>query len=354
MSRFLLASGRATVCETTCSPKEKARGPIGHSKSHAPVPTFLFRDSRLPPAHDPISTPPSTLASLWDEVRFQERPPLPLVRHAQVVAWVAPAPGDRAGAVPDGGGGPLGGGALHPPRARSGTGPRHVLLWSQMHGDEPTATAALFDVFEYFRRHRERSRSCSGCSRRSTLLRGADAQPGRRRALPAPQRAGHRHQPRRAVPADARGAAAQGAARSLQPSLGFNLHNQDWSTAVGEPPKPASISLLAAAFDKARSDNPGRMLAKKVCAVIRDALEPLASGADRPLRRRVRGARLRRQHGALGHAVRADRDRALARRRSRRARCSAELRGAGLRAGGARDGRVEQAEPGALRVDSAE
>src|SRR5262245_18097826 len=29
-----------------------------------------------------------------------------------------------------------------------GTGPFRVLLWSQMHGDEPTATAALFDVFD--------------------------------------------------------------------------------------------------------------------------------------------------------------------------------------------------------------
>src|SRR3972149_2499106 len=35
-----------------------------------------------------------------------------------------------------------------------GRGPMHVLLWSQMHGDEPTATAALFDLFEYVRRHR--------------------------------------------------------------------------------------------------------------------------------------------------------------------------------------------------------
>src|SRR5436190_20113149 len=35
-----------------------------------------------------------------------------------------------------------------------GTGPFRVMLWSQMHGDEPTATAALFDVFEYLQRHR--------------------------------------------------------------------------------------------------------------------------------------------------------------------------------------------------------
>ena len=31
-----------------------------------------------------------------------------------------------------------------------GTGKTKVFLWSQMHGDEPTATAALFDIFNLF------------------------------------------------------------------------------------------------------------------------------------------------------------------------------------------------------------
>ena len=31
-----------------------------------------------------------------------------------------------------------------------GTGKTKVFLWSQMHGDEPTATAALFDMFNFF------------------------------------------------------------------------------------------------------------------------------------------------------------------------------------------------------------
>ena len=31
-----------------------------------------------------------------------------------------------------------------------GTGKTNVLLWSQMHGDEPTATMALFDIFNFF------------------------------------------------------------------------------------------------------------------------------------------------------------------------------------------------------------
>ena len=31
-----------------------------------------------------------------------------------------------------------------------GSGKTKVFLWSQMHGDEPTATAALFDLFNFF------------------------------------------------------------------------------------------------------------------------------------------------------------------------------------------------------------
>ncbi|HEU4786536.1 MAG TPA: hypothetical protein VFS57_03985, partial [Gemmatimonadaceae bacterium] len=64
----------------------------------------------------------------------------------------------------------------------------------------------------------------------------------------------------------------------LQPRIGFNLHNQNWRTSVGMPPRPATISLLSVAFDKAGTENEGRRLTKRTCAIIRDALEPLAPG----------------------------------------------------------------------------
>ena len=64
----------------------------------------------------------------------------------------------------------------------------------------------------------------------------------------------------------------------VNPRIGFNLHNQSWRTSIGKPAKPASISLLAVAYDEARSENAGRKLTKRVCAVIRDSLEPFASG----------------------------------------------------------------------------
>ena len=62
----------------------------------------------------------------------------------------------------------------------------------------------------------------------------------------------------------------------INPPIGFNLHNQNWRTSVGRTGKPAAMSLLAVSFDEARSDNPGRIRAKKVASVIRDAVEPLA------------------------------------------------------------------------------
>jgi hypothetical protein len=64
----------------------------------------------------------------------------------------------------------------------------------------------------------------------------------------------------------------------LSARVGFNLHNQSWRTSVGPPPRPASISLLSVAYDSARTENDGRRLTKRLCAVIRDALEPLAPG----------------------------------------------------------------------------
>jgi len=34
-----------------------------------------------------------------------------------------------------------------------GKGPLKVFMWSQMHGDEPTATSALIDMFAYLHKH---------------------------------------------------------------------------------------------------------------------------------------------------------------------------------------------------------
>jgi Zinc carboxypeptidase len=157
-----------------------------------------------------------------------------------------------------------------------GTGPMHVLLWSQMHGDEPTATSALLDIMHILARHRAEA-PVQRLLRQLTIhlvpmLNPDGAQRFQRRnaqgidinrdalLLQAPE-----------------GRALKALRDRLQPSLGFNLHNQNWRTSAGKA-KPATISLLAVAFDEARTETPGRLLAKRTCAVIRQSVEALAPG----------------------------------------------------------------------------
>ncbi len=139
---------------------------------------------------------------------------------------------------------------------RFGRGPLHVLLWSQMHGDEPTATAALFDVAEQFRRHR--------------------SEPAHARILDAltihivpmlnPDGA-ERFQRRNAQGIDINrdalrlqtpeGRALKALRDRLNPAVGFNLHNQGWRTSAGKTGQPAAISLLSVAGRRGAHGDPG-------------------------------------------------------------------------------------------------
>jgi hypothetical protein len=158
-----------------------------------------------------------------------------------------------------------------------GHGPFKVLLWSQMHGDEATATVALLDLLEYVRRHRD-----------EPLVRRLLDQLELHMVPMLNPDGAERFQRRNAQGIDINrdalllqspeGLALKKLRDRLNPPLGFNLHNQNWRTSVGKTRQAATISLLAVSFDEARSDNPGRLRAKKMCAVLRDALEPFIPG----------------------------------------------------------------------------
>ena len=101
-------------------------------------------------------TPPpaassTLLAEAWDREHLPSPLP-PLLTHADVVAAVRHATDGAPGLVrSEVAGRSVEGRDIH--HLWFGRGPMTVLLWSQMHGDEPTATAALFDLVEYVRRH---------------------------------------------------------------------------------------------------------------------------------------------------------------------------------------------------------
>jgi hypothetical protein len=223
---------------------------------------------------EPIVSP-QDLGRIWDAERVS--PPLPpLLTHAEVVkrleGVVAGAPQlfrmEKVGESVEGR-------ALN--LIRAGTGSFSVLLWSQMHGDEATATAALFDIFEFLRRHREdptvRDILSSLTLYFLPMLNPDGAERFQRRNAQSIDI--NRDALRLQTP---EGRTLKAVRDRYEPRIGFNLHNQAWRTSVGRPPKPASISLLSVAFDEARSGSEGRTLTRKVCAVIRDALEPFASG----------------------------------------------------------------------------
>jgi len=223
----------------------------------------------------PETFAPSQLADTWDREKVSWAVP-PLIRHADVEAKLkevqAATPElfhlEQIGASVEG---------------RSinhiwfGTGPMHVMLWSQMHGDEPTATSALFDIFEQFRRHRTEPAYA-----RILAALTIDVVP-----MLNPDGA-ERFQRRNAQGIDINrdalrmqtpeGRILKALRDRIKAPIGFNLHNQNWRTSAGKSGQPATISLLSVAFDEARTESPGRLLTKKTCAVIRDALETMAPG----------------------------------------------------------------------------
>jgi hypothetical protein len=221
------------------------------------------------------SLPPQELARIWD-AEHVSLPLAPLLDHGEVVRRLQELiRGSRELFQMDKVGESVEGRAIN--HVRVGNGPLGVLMWSQMHGDEPTATSALFDLFEYLRRHRSEpavARMLSALTLHVIPMLNPDGV----------QRFERRNAQSIDINRDAlrlqtpEGRTLKAVRDRLRPAVGFNLHNQSWRTSVGDPPQPASISLLSVAYDEARTENEGRLLTKKLCAVIRDALEPFAAG----------------------------------------------------------------------------
>ncbi len=223
----------------------------------------------------PAGFSPQQLAEAWDRERVSWPVP-PLIRHADVEARLK----EVRAAAPDlfqleEIGRSVEGRSIN--HLWFGRGPFHVLLWSQMHGDEPTATSALFDVFEQFRRRRDEpafARILDSLTIHAVPMLNPDG--------------AERFQRRNAQGIDINrdalrlqtpeGRALKALRDRLNAPVGFNLHNQGWRTSAGKTGQPATISLLSVAFDEARTESPGRILTKQLCALIRDALEPLAPG----------------------------------------------------------------------------
>ena len=156
----------------------------------------------------------------------------------------------------------------------AGKGKIKVLLWSQMHGDEATATMALFDLFNFLSANDEfnplRNRLLNELELHSVPMLNPDgAQIWTRRNsmnIDLNRDAKNLETP------EAR--ALMDLAKQLKPSFGFNLHDQSTLYAAGKNTnKPATISFLAPAYNTAKEMNPVRTKAVQVIASINLAIQ---------------------------------------------------------------------------------
>lgn len=162
-------------------------------------------------------------------------------------------------------------------QAEFGKGPTKVFLWSQMHGDEPTATSALIDMFAFLQKNR-RLDWVRKIEQMLTI-----------RAVPMLNPDGAEFYQRRNIQGvdinrDAL-ALETPEARLLKklrddwsPEIGFNLHNQGALTTVGRSDKQAAISLLVVYGDAAKTTNPGQNRNRRLASAIVLALQRFIPG----------------------------------------------------------------------------
>lgn len=224
------------------------------------------------PSAATFPTPPTALAALHESVKA---PGLEDRRFDHATYWEALAPY-------------LGGSVRWEVAGRSaesreirhltfGSGPVQVLLWSQMHGNESTASMALADIVRFFH-----ERPDDPLARR--IARGATIH-----MIPMLNPDGaERFQRRNAqgvdVNRDARrlqtpeGRVLKAVRDAVQPDFGFNLHDQNAGTRLGDTDQGVAIALLAPAFNEARDVDAKRRRAMQVASLLVAALDPLVGG----------------------------------------------------------------------------
>ncbi|WP_108425705.1 M14 family zinc carboxypeptidase [Flagellimonas amoyensis] len=158
-----------------------------------------------------------------------------------------------------------------------GTGSENIFLWSQMHGDEPTATQAIFDILHFldapeFKEEKEVILSklklhflpmvnpdgAETFQRRNAL--GVDINRDALR-LQSPE-----------------GQVLKRIRDSLDASFGFNLHDQSKYYNAELTEKPATISYLATAYNYEKDINEVRANAMKVIVYMNKIIQNYAPG----------------------------------------------------------------------------
>ena len=149
---------------------------------------------------------------------------------------------------------------------KTGNGKKRIFLWSQMHGDESTATMAIFDIFNFFNTQDEFDSIKKSILKKSTIYFMPMVNPDgaeifeRRNAfdIDINRDALHQQTPE--------GRILRNTFENIKPDFGFNLHDQNTNYSVGRGPNAAALSFLAPPINYKKSVDPIRKKAIKLIA----------------------------------------------------------------------------------------
>src|SRR5215203_7432425 len=148
-------------------------------------------------------------------------------------------------------------------QAEFGKGPLKVFLWSQMHGDEPTATSALVDMFTVLQKNRDKDWvkkiESTMTIRAVPMLNPDGAELYQRRNLQGIDI--NRDATNLKTP---EGQLLKKLRDEWSPQIGFNLHNQQGLTTAGDSVRQAAISFLAVLGNPSGVTNAGHERNKRL------------------------------------------------------------------------------------------
>lgn len=158
-----------------------------------------------------------------------------------------------------------------------GKGTTKVFLWSQMHGDEPTATMALLDILNYISLNKNSAEVKKILSETTLLiipmLNPDGAERFQRRTS---QGIDMNRDALRLQTPEAR--VLKSIRDKYNPEIGFNLHDQDPRFTVGETGMVSTIALLAPAYNVEKTDNAVRTRAKRIASELTMVLNQFVNG----------------------------------------------------------------------------
>jgi hypothetical protein len=163
------------------------------------------------------------------------------------------------------------------PLLRVGCGPTGILLWSQMHGDEPSATMALLDVLNWLGTNR-RDPAVQQLLAKLTLWIIPMLNPDgaeRTQRWNAQEIDINRDALRLSTP---EGRFLKAVRDRMQPVIGYNLHNQSPHLQAGKGGSQVAMALLSVLGDEALSETPGTRQTKRLAVKVQQLVTALAAG----------------------------------------------------------------------------